>query len=764
MTQNHVAQPDRAVILRPQRHRDTLRARFNPPATLKKGATMHLPPPLTRDLVLIGGGHAHALVLRKWAMSPLAGVRLTVINPAPTAPYTGMLPSHIAGHYQRDELDIDLVRLCRAAGARLILDHATALEAAEQRVHLSSGRVLEYDIASLDIGITAKMPAIAGFLDHAVAAKPLDVYASRWRAYLAAVQDAQTAPHVAVIGAGVAGVELAMAMAYALRHSTQSAEVHLIEAAPSLTGTGPATRARLLRALAQRGVRLHCNASVARITADAVQLEDGRRIAADFVVGAAGAFPHAWLAQTDLPLTDGFVTVRPDLRVQGFDTLFAVGDCAHMAHAPRPKAGVFAVRAAPVLHDNLRAALTGHATRAFHPQRDYLKLISLGERSAVAEKFGLAFSGAWLWRWKDRIDRAFMDKFQTLPQMPAPPRPALRALGGAEDSTPEQPLCGGCGAKLGAQTLHSVLAALPAPQRDDILSLPGDDAAILATGGTRQVMTTDHLRAFTGDPVQMARITAIHALGDIWAMGAAPQAATATVILPPMSIELQARTMTEIMQAAAKVFRAAGAEIVGGHSTTGAELTLGFTVTGLCAGAPITHAGAQAGDTLVLTRPIGSGTILAAEMQGRADGRHIAALLSRMAEPQGDAALVLRQAHAMTDVTGFGLAGHVLAICRASNLRADLTLAAVPLYEGAAKLAAAGIRSSAYPDNLAAAPVTGASGAAGVLLHDPQTAGGLLAAVAPDQADALVRELRALGHAAAIIGALSQGAPAIHCR
>lgn len=724
---------------------------------------MHLPHPLTRDLVLVGGGHAHALVLRKWAMAPLAGVRVTVINPAPTAPYTGMLPGHIAGHYDRDALDIDLVRLCRAAGARLILDHATGLEAAAQRINLASGRVLEYDIASLDIGITAKMPAISGFTEHAVAAKPLDVYASKWRAYLAAVQDGQTLPRVAVIGAGVAGVELAMAMAYALGRTTSGAEVHLVEAAETLTGTGPATRARLLRALGARGVALHCGAKVAEITPDSVLLTDGCQIAADFVVGAAGAFPQDWLAQTDLPLTKGFVTVEPDLRVRGHGTLFAVGDCAHIAHAPRPKAGVFAVRAAPVLHDNLRAVLTGQPTRAFDPQRNYLKLISLGETSAVAEKFGVALSGAWLWRWKDRIDRAFMDKFQTLPQMPAPPRPALRALGGAEATGQDQPLCGGCGAKLGAQALHKVLSALPAPQRDDILSLPGDDAAILATGGARQVMTTDHLRAFTGDPVLMARITAIHALGDIWAMGATPQAATATVILPPMSPNLQARTMAEIMQAASEVFRAAGAEIVGGHSTTGAELTLGFTVTGLCDGTPITHADAQAGDALILTRPIGSGTILAAEMQGRADGRHVAALLARMAKPQGDAARVLRQAHAMTDVTGFGLAGHLLAICRASNLRADLTLDAIPLYDGAAKLADAGIRSTAYPDSLAAAPVTGARGACGLLLHDPQTAGGLLAAVAPDQANALVTELREAGHEAAVVGTLSKGAPAIHC-
>src|SRR6056297_150004 len=158
-------------------------------------------------------------------------------------------------------------------------------------------------------------------------------------------------------------------------------------------------------------------------------MADGTPIPAGFIAGAAGARAHPWLAASNLPVTDaGFLRVGPDLRVEGFETLFAAGDCAHLAHAPRPKAGVFAVRAAPVLRDNLRAVLSGAATRPFHPQRDYLKLISLGEKKAVAEKLGFAFSGRLLWRWKDRIDRAFMGKFAPLPQMSAEPLPRVRAL------------------------------------------------------------------------------------------------------------------------------------------------------------------------------------------------------------------------------------------------------------------------------------------------------------------------------------------------
>ncbi|HBB84525.1 MAG TPA: bifunctional NADH dehydrogenase FAD-containing subunit/selenide, water dikinase SelD, partial [Sulfitobacter sp.] len=174
--------------------------------------------PLTRDLVLVGGGHAHALVLRKWGMDPLPGARLTVINPGPTAPYTGMLPGHIAGHYGRDELEIDLMRLCRHAGARLILGAATGIDRAAREITFEGRGGVAYDVASIDIGITAKMD-LPGFADHAVGAKPLDLYAARWREFLAAVKAGEQPPKVAVIGGGVAGCELAMAMAFALRQA-----------------------------------------------------------------------------------------------------------------------------------------------------------------------------------------------------------------------------------------------------------------------------------------------------------------------------------------------------------------------------------------------------------------------------------------------------------------------------------------------------------------------------------------------------------------
>lgn len=708
--------------------------------------------PAVKDLVFVGGGHAHALVLLRWAMAPLPGVRLTVINPGPAAPYTGMLPGLIAGHYRRDEIMIDLVRLARAAGARVVLDRATGIDRARQEVQLANRPPLAYDLLSLDIGIGSDLPDIPGYRDQAVAAKPLGRYAEAWEIFLAR---GLPQPRLVIIGGGVGGVELALASHHRLTRLGRAPQITVVERQPAvLPNIGQAARATLLRHAEAAGIRFVTGAEAARFTATSVSLTTGETLGSDFTLTVAGTRPQGWLAETGLALHQGFVTVNPSL--QSSDPLiFAAGDCAHLAHAPRPKAGVFAVREAPILDHNLRAALTGGTMRRYQPQRDYLKLVSTGGKAAVADKFGLRSGGPWLWRVKDRIDRKFMAMFDSLAPMAQPLPPAPRVDGLIEAMGPK-PLCGGCGAKLGAEGLAAALAGLPAPRRSDVLSGRGDDAAVLKAGQGVQVITTDHLRAFTHDPRLMARLAAVHALGDIFAMGAQPQAALAQVILPRLSDPLAARTLAEIMDEAAQVFAKAGADVVGGHSSIGAELTIGFTVTGL-ADRPIAKSGAQPGDVLILTKPLGTGTILAAEMAmarlpGMILGEAVATCLASMAQSLGPAAKALApHAHAMTDVTGFGLAGHLLELCDASGTGATLHLADLPLLPAAEALAAAGEASSLAPHNRAAClgRITGAlSSPRAALLFDPQTCGGLLAAVPAKAAPALLATLpdaRAIG-------------------
>ncbi|WP_417808695.1 selenide, water dikinase SelD [Thioclava sp.] len=709
------------------------------------------PLPLTRDLVLIGGGHTHALVLRMWGMNPLPGVRLTVINPMPSAAYSGMLPGHIAGHYARDELQLDLVKLARHAGARLVLGFVTGIDRDAREIHVPGRAPMAYDVASIDIGITAEMPQLPGFSDHVTPAKPLDAFADAWAEFLAT---APANPRIAVVGGGVAGVELAMACA----HRLPGAEVSVYEAAPeALRALGSGARARMLAHAARLGVTIETSAALEGARAGEVVLTGGRSAKADFIIGTGATKPADWLPDTGLALQNGFITVRPTL--QSSDPLiFATGDIADLAYAPRPKAGVYAVRQAKPLFHNLRAALSGKAMRDYHPQRDYLKLISTGGKGAVADKWGLPLDGKWLWRWKDRIDRKFMDRVHDLPDMPAPALPAARALG-IEDVLGDKPLCGGCGAKLGGTALRTALAGLPAPARDDVLSGTGDDAALLAHEAGAQVFTTDHVRAFTEDPWMLGRIVALHAMSDAWAMGATPQAALAQVTLPRQSEDMGARALAEMLSAAAQAFAEAGADLVGGHTSMGAELTLGFAVTGLCA-RPIGQDGAKAGDRLILTKPLGTGVILAAEMAKAARGEIVAHALDSMATSSAKASAILAPVtRAMTDVTGFGLAGHLLGLCKSSGVSAAINLDAVPLLEGALAQSEAGQHSTLLPQNIAncAGHITAPPGPKSELLYDPQTSGGLLAAVPADQAGAVLKALHAAGYAAADIGEITPG-------
>jgi selenide,water dikinase len=728
--------------------------------------------PIVHDIVLVGGGHTHALVLQMWAMASLPGVRLTLVTPSPSAPYTGMLPGFVAGHYAIDDLMIDLVILARRAGARLILDHVTGIDRAAKKLLLGARAPLPYDLASIDIGITSDLPDLPGFAEHGLAAKPLGPFAARWQAFADAPRSSPG--RVTLIGGGVGGVELALAAHHRLSREGAVPQVSVVERGLGLAPLlRPQARAHLLAAVHAAGIEVLTGTLPTSVSAAGVQLENGQFLAADLVLAVAGARPQGWLATTGLSLARGFVEV--DRHLQTSDpAIFATGDCAHLTASPRPKAGVFAVRAEPFLLHNLKAALTGASPRAFDPQGDYLKLITLGPKRAVAEKWGLTLQGAALWRWKDRIDAKFMAKFAPLPmQAPALPKGAALVTG-LREAMGDKPLCGGCGAKLGADALADALQSLPPIRRADVLQGAGDDAAVLSYGDGVQVITTDHLRGFTADAGLMARLAAIHALGDIWAMGAAPQAALSQIILPPLSPTKAALMLAEITAAAAEIFGAEGAEIVGGHSSFGAELTIGFTVTGLAPRA-IAKTGPRSGDALILTKPIGTGTILAAEMSGQSApglilGEAVAAAHKVMSCPMGEAARILTQhAHAMTDVTGFGLAGHILEMLRPRatsepTLGATLEACAIPVLPGARALAAAGVRSSLAFANEAALQgrLQLADGPLRALMVDPQTCGGLLAALPEAITDKVLAELHAAGLAAVKIGVVTAGPTGIY--
>lgn len=746
--------------------------------------------PVIKDVVLVGAGHAHVQVLRRFGMRPLPGVRLTLISRELHTPYSGMLPGLIAGHYGFDEAHIDTAPLARLAGARLYGDEVIGLDLARRLVLCRQRPPVPYDILSLDIGSRPNTGAVPGAAEHAIPVKPIDGFLARFEALRARIL-AGRSRRVLVVGGGAGGVELSFALAHRLRRDLAAAggEPHALDLALVAGATGllpgfpRAFRDQFVAELTRQGITLHAGARVRAVEPGGVLLDGGRgRIDADEILWTTEAAPAAWLGETGLALdAQGFIRVDATLRALGRDDVFAAGDTIAFEPRPIPRSGVYSVRAGPVLAANIRASLTGRPLRRYRPQSDALYIVSAGGRHAIATRNGLTLGGGWVWRWKDWIDRRFMRRFNELPPMPVPAPPTLRLADrdAAQALAAAAMRCGGCGAKLGATTLARVLAGLtPAPNPDVIVGLDApDDAAVVATGGTLlAVHTVDHFRAMIDDPWRFGMIAATHALSDIHAMGATPHTALAIATVP-FGIEAKVEADLAAMLAGANaVLRAAGCALIGGHTGEGTELALGFAVEGRVAPAALMRKGGLVpGDALVLTKPIGTGVVLAGHMRGLARARWLEAALAAMCVPSGTAAAILAEhgARGMTDVTGFGLIGHLVEMTRASGVAATLTPDRIPVLAGARELAARGVTSSLLPENLRLRETVHDPDSAEMLplfplLFDPQTAGGLLAGVPPERAGPCIAALREAGYAAAeVIGAVaprSDGVPPITLR
>ena len=750
------------------------------------------PSPVLRDLVFVGGGHSHVGVLRMFAMKPEPGVRITVICTDIDTPYSGMLPGYISGHYSFDDVHIDLGRLCAFAGARFFHDAVVGIDRERQRVLCRDRPPVPYDLLSINIGSTPQVQQVEGAQALAVPVKPIAQFNQRWLALLdkALHWPVQRGPMtVAVVGGGAGGVELVLSMQYRLRRelkamgrNPEALRFVLLTSSDTVLPThNPGVRARFARVLRERHVEVHTRSAVIKVSPGCLHTQDGRTFDADETLWVTQAGGPAWLQGTGLALNErGFIRVNEQLQTLTDPAVFAAGDIADFTDRPLEKAGVFAVRMGKPLAENLRRSLRGEPLKAYHPQRDWLSLISTGDQHAVASRGALGFAGDWVWRWKDHIDRSFMRKFTELPAM-APERPSADAalvLSAEESLQAISALamrCGGCGAKVGANVLSRALAAIEPIERSDVLiglHSPDDAAVVRVPPGKAVVQTVDFFRAFIDDPYVFGQVAANHALGDVFAMGAEPQTATAIATVPPGLERKVEDLLTQMMAGAVKVLNAAGCALVGGHTGEGAELALGFAINGLIdeqMSGVMRKGGMQPGDVLLLTKPIGTGTLFAAHARYAAKGRWIDAALQSMVLSNQTGADILRThgATACTDLTGFGLLGHLVEMTRPSGVDAELQLSALPLLDGAVDCVKAGIVSSLQPANvrLRRALRNGEAFAQDPrypLLFDPQTAGGLLASVPAAKADACVQALREAGYThTAVIGRITAQAEAL---
>ena len=695
-------------------------------------------------------------------MHPEPDLKVTLVSPSRETPYSGLLPGVVGGHSPEQDLYIDLGRLCQFAGADLVLATATAIDPGSSEIELRNRPNLAYDYLSIDVGIEPALTDLAEFDEALVPVKPIAGFMARFNLVY---EQYRGGGAFAIVGAGAAGLELAFALNHRLgikaeKNGLPKPVLYLCQAAAELLPEAPPRlRAKAKNALAAQGIQFQPQFRAVRQGAGQLASASGAVLEVDQVFWATGAAPQAFLQNSDLAGTrSGYIAVNAQLQSISHPNVFAVGDAADMVEQARPKAGVYAVRQAPILFKNLVRMHRGQSLIRFKPQQRVLSLISLGEQTALGYKGPFWGWGRSLWRLKRRIDYKFLDSFKNLPLMTPP------SVSNGEALDPNMQ-CRGCGAKVASSILSEVLSELD-PDGGRVL----DDSAVLTPpAGELMIQSVDAFRPIIDDPYVLAKIAVVHAVSDIYAMGGRVGPIMVNLTLPYGSESITRSLLQQVMAGVLSQTKAEGGQLVGGHTAEGLELNITVSVTGWAPPDDIkTSRGTQLDDHLVLTKALGTGTLFAASMRGQAAPSwisHAVAMMLQSNRPAG-ALIAAPSVHAVTDVTGFGLAGHLQGMLAAGQ-GVDLILPHLPVLNGAlTSLSELGVYSTAHDKNQRAATLVRTQDfsdpellARQSLLFDPQTSGGLLISVAPDASQDLVARLKASGFdQAAVIGRITDQA------
>ena len=734
--------------------------------------------PIVKHLVLIGGGHSHLAVLKHLGMHPVPGLAVTLISRDINVPYSGLLPGFISGIYEAEEISIDLRPLAQFARARIIQANIKKIDLNDKKLILPNRPNISFDLLSLNIGSEPNLKMVAGAQDHAIGIKPLPAFMEMWPRLLQRATDTLSQKEhfkFAIVGGGPASVELAFSIQHRIESdlnlkSTEKSnlQIQIITAEKTvLQFHNNRVRSFATKELAARNIDILVKKKMSACEKGIIVCEDETKIKADAIICATGASLPSWPAESGLAISqDGFIEVDSSLKSTSHDYVFAAGDAATIKGQIRPKSGVYAVRQGAPLAKNLIRHATNKRLKKYKPQTHALALMTTGNRTAIASRGKFFLHGKIAWLVKDRIDLNFVKKYTNLPHM----NQNLSIAKGLVDNRTQQLLeshairCAGCGAKVANNVLQDVLHQLPNTEKQEILtnfSSAEDASLILLEDDKVLLQSVDQIKAFINDPWIFARIATNHCLSDIYAMGCKPHSALAIVGLPFASKEYSQSELRQLMLSSSETLKEQNCSLIGGHSAESEDLTFGLSVNGFTTQDKVLRKnGMQKGDILILTKPLGSGTLLAADMRSKASHSNIQSALNVMAISNQEASsiLVKIKATACTDITGFGLAGHLFEMLTNDRIEVSINLDDIPIMDGAIKSLEQGILSSLHEDNRAVSSyISDHSNRSKItkyeILFDPQTSGGLLASIPSELAEICVSQLIRAGYqSTSIIG------------
>ena len=747
--------------------------------------------PIIGDLVLVGGGHAQIAVLRSFAMKPMPGLRLTLVNNSSRTPYSGMLPGYVEGLWQDRDFHIDLRHLAAAANARMIVAKVINIDGDLKQIYFDDRPPLKFDVLSINIGGQQSLAMIDGAQKNTIPVKPIAKFQTQFETLIYPKSDGKPSKilpkKLAVVGGGAAGCELALALITRWKTETGTApEISLITDKDRLMPQMAPKAAKLVdRTLRAGGANILYRNRVTAIKGNTLTMSSGKTLGFDACFLVTQVTAPSWLADTGLDLDPhGFVKVTPTLQSTSHPYIFAAGDIAAVSQSPRPKAGVFAVRAGKILAHNLRRYVLAKPLTSWTPQTHYLSLIGTGDRRAIAVRGDIAVAGRLFWHLKCWIDRRFMLKFRHL-SMPVA-RPITHFAGLSKTRPSDQNAitlsrhdpafssmrCLGCAAKTSHQVLQvamedAIVLAIQKGAKPDLMPPSGleTDSAFLPapTSVSGWVQSVDILSEIVTDPYLLGEIATVHALSDIYASLSKPLFSLAIINLPETELSLQTNQLTHILLGALMAHSQAGVRVVGGHTSEGGSLSVGFAITGSAAKLPAEIMPDKDKDLcIILTKPLGTGVIMAAHMQLHSVAVSVDDAIANMRQSNSVAAdiFIKNNCIAATDVTGFGLARHAQNLAmRVGSTGCTIDLASVPLLHGVTDLLEAGITSNLHVQNQLAVTMLGDNPHQknqSAILFDPQTSGGLLGVFHQKDAKNAVNELVKTGHKAAVIGELNR--------
>jgi NADH dehydrogenase FAD-containing subunit len=372
---------------------------------------------MSKHLVLVGSGHAHLAVLRKSGDYISRGHQVTLIAPSPYFYYSGMGPGLLSGIYRPREARFHARKMAEDRQAAFIEAQVIKIFPRRRSLLLASGRQIQYDVASFNVGSFVPLDLIPAKQEGVFAVKPIENLVKARRKILDHLRQGLT-PALAVIGGGPAGVEIAGNLHRLVQESGSQPNITLFSGGRILAGLPDRARRLALQSLGDRGIRVLEEARVQAVHDGKVRLSGGRVSACDFAFIAVGIKPSPLFLDSGLPTgTDGGLLVNSALQCIAYPEIFGGGDCISFQKRPLDKVGVYAVRQGPVLYRNLLAALEGKKLTPFEPQKDYLLIFNLGNGRGIFRRRGWVWNGRAAFAFKNRLDRGFMRKYQVSGEM-----------------------------------------------------------------------------------------------------------------------------------------------------------------------------------------------------------------------------------------------------------------------------------------------------------------------------------------------------------